>query len=143
MRATISVILDDGTVVEGSVELQPRHDKKHKPPAQLPSPPGDKDGDAHSLDFDLDARPFMKRYGMDLSGPERLVLLVAHFAKGVVNTPVARTEVVRQWGKMKALMGGNYNGAYDTRARDTGWLNSPKAGVFELRGGWDQILKKG
>jgi hypothetical protein len=142
MKATISVVLNDGTVVEGDVELHPRQDKKPKIAGLLPSPAADKRGDSPSLDFDLEARPFMKRYGMDLSGPERLILLVAHFAKGVMNVPVPRTDVVHQWGKMKALMGGNYNGAYDTRARDTGWLHSPKAGVFELRGGWDKIFKK-
>lgn len=144
MRATISVILNDGTIVEGTAELYPRKDvKKHKAIVQQHGGAADNRASSASLDFDLEPRPFMKRYGGGLSGPERLILLVAHFAKGVINSPVARTEVVRQWGKMKALMGGSYNGAYDTRARDTAWLRSPKAGVFELREGWEKVLKAG
>src|ERR1700682_5584546 len=140
MRAAISVVLEDGTIMEGVVELQ-RLKKGPKRPAYMlnAAPEPDSSG---SVDFSSGVRPFMKKYaGGGLSGPERLILLVAHFAKGKLQTPVARGDVVRQWGKMKPIMGGKYNGAYDTRARETGWLDSPKAGVFELRPGWEWILK--
>jgi hypothetical protein len=139
VRATISIAMDDGTFVEGVVELQPQRRGPGRPVHLLNAAPGPDNPAA--VDFSSGVRPFMKKHAGGLSGPERLILLVAHFAKGKVHTPVARGDVVRQWGKMKPIMGGKYNGAYDTRARETGWLDSPKPGLFELRAGWEWILK--
>ena len=139
MRAAISVILDDGTIMEGVVELRSRKTAPVHPAYMLNAAP-EPDGSA-AVDFSSGVRPFMKKHAAGLSGPERLILLVAYFAKGKPKTPVARGDVVRQWGKMKPIMGGKYNGAYDTRARETGWLESPKPGAFELREGWEWILK--
>ncbi len=142
MRAAISLVLDNGTVMEGEFELREQLKRSRSGPStplHEPTPLPDK---SVSADFDLGVRPFMKKHSAGLSGPERLILLVAHLAKGTVQSPVARGDVVRQWGKMKPIMGGKYNGAYDTRARETGWVNSPKPGVFELRPGWENIFKQ-
>ena len=90
----------------------------------------------------LDVRPLLsKKYGSGLAATEKLILIVAHFAKGMVGVPVPRADVIDRWNRMKSIMGGAYNGAYDTRARDTGWLHSPKSGVFELRAGWEKFLR--
>jgi len=141
MKAMISVTQDDGSVLEGVAELHPQREGR-LPRATAPVFKVDLVPDSlPALDFETGPRPFMKKYGADLSRPERLILLVAYFAKGKIRLPIARADVVGQWGKMKPIMGGKYNGAYDTRARDTGWLHSPKPGVFELRPGWEQILK--
>ncbi len=141
MKATIFVTLDNGTVVEGSVELSVRPSSNS--PKLLPAARDavSKTGSSVPLEFDLDVRPFMKKYGSGLAGPEKLILIVAHFAKGMVGVPVPRADVIDRWNRMKSIMGGAYNGAYDTRARDTGWLHSPKSGVFELRAGWEKFLR--
>lgn len=145
MRASILITLEDGTVLEGITDLKPSSTRRQ---LMLPAYRGEqqngKEGGPKILgetDFRLGPRPFMKKNAGGLSGHERLILLVAHFAKGKVHDPVSRRDVVRQWDRMKPIMGGKYNGAYDTRARETGWLDSPKAGVFELCPGWEAILK--
>lgn len=125
--------------MEGAVMLQPQNRGPVHPVYMLNA--AHEPDSSSPVDFSSGVRPFMKKHAAGLSGPERLILLVAHFAKGKLQTPVARVDVVRQWGKMKPIMGGKYNGAYDTRARETGWLDSPKPGVFELRAGWEWILK--
>jgi hypothetical protein len=138
MRAAVSVVLDDGTVMEGVAELAQVSSRSLKAPSERESAPG---GGSSRLDFEFGPRPFMKKHAAGLSGPERLILLVAYFAHGNTQTPVPRVNVVNQWAKMTSIMGGSYNGAYDTRARDTGWLHSPKPGVFELRPGWETVLR--
>jgi hypothetical protein len=141
VRASISVTLDDGTVMQGMVELHPQLKGKRPGPSALTNEVPPKSDGLATADFSLGARPFMKKQAANRSGHERLILLVAHFANGKVRTPVSRHDVIRQWGKMKPIMGGKYNGAYDTRARETGWLDSPKPGVFELCPGWEGLLK--
>jgi hypothetical protein len=139
MRAAVSVVLDDGTVMEGVAELTKVPSRVSKAVAFETKPGGV--GAVPPMDFDGGPRPFIKKYGVGLSGPEKLILLVAYFAKGKTQAPVTRTTVVDQWKRMTSIMGGKYNGAYDTRARDTNYLLSPKPGVFELRLGWEKILK--
>jgi hypothetical protein len=82
----------------------------------------------------------MKRYGTGKSGSRRLVLLVAHLAKGRAGTPVEVSCVQKLWARMSALMGGAYNPAHASRARDAGWIDSPKAGTVTLLDGWREVL---
>lgn len=141
MQVTVSAVLDDGTIMEGVAELRPGRLSAIPKPPTAAHPSVSSLSSPAPIDFDLGVRPFMKEHGAKLSAPEKLILLVAHFAKGDVGTSVARAAVVNQWGKMKPIMGGKYNGAYDTRARDTSYLTSPKAGLFQLRPGWEKIFK--
>jgi hypothetical protein len=92
------------------------------------------------VDFDLPVRAFIKKYAHAMSGPKRLTLMVAWMAKGQPNVQVARAEASKTWNKMKGLMGGAFNSAYETRARDNGWLNSPKTGVYTLLPSWQEVL---
>jgi hypothetical protein len=93
------------------------------------------------IDFDLPVRPFIKRHANGMSGgPRRLTLLVARIAEGNGSAQVQRSQVIRLWNKMTQLMGGGFNSAYETRARDSGWISSPKAGVFTLLPGWKEIF---
>jgi hypothetical protein len=138
MLATVSITLTDGTVMEGAVELRPRGG------ATVSSPRVSKvrlmaaAGESSPVDFNLPMRPFIKRYAKG-PGPKKLTWLIAKIAGGDTTVPVRRADVERNWGKMTSLMGGGYNGAYDTRARDCGWIHSPKSGVFELLPTWREI----
>jgi hypothetical protein len=96
--------------------------------------------DSADMNFDLPLRPFIKKYSHSMSGPKRLTLLVAWLAKGKSDVQVGRVEVSRAWNKMKTLMGGPFNSAYETRARDNGWLDSPKPGVYTLLHSWREVL---
>jgi hypothetical protein len=140
MKVDFVVTMDDGKVLRGSTNLSTTaaattsQDPKGTLALGIGTP---------ELNFSLPTRAFMKRYAADLSGPKKLTLLVARLVEGQTNTLVARTEIEGQWKKMKGLLGGRYNSAYDTRARDSGWISSPKAGVFQLLDGWAGAIELG
>jgi hypothetical protein len=88
------------------------------------------------LDFSLPIRPFMKRYAKGVSGPRKFAILVAHLAKGDLETEVAFKDVEKQWNKMTQLMDGRFNSAHASRAKDNGWVDSPRHGIYKLLSGW-------
>jgi hypothetical protein len=141
MEARISITTAEGKVYEGTVILSSAGPSKKK---DL----GTSSGKARQrvvqkaieLQFTVPVRPFMKKYGTGMSGSKRLVLLAAHMAGGNVGTSVEIGEVQRLWGKMSVLMGGAYNPAHVSRARDNGWIDSPKFGTLALLNDWKQIL---
>jgi len=85
----------------------------------------------------------MKKYGHSLGGPQRFTILLARLAKGDANKEVALAELQKHWNSMKSLMGGPFNGAHPTRAKDNGWVDSPKRGVYVLAASWKEALKNG
>ncbi|MFZ0737907.1 MAG: hypothetical protein WBL70_17805 [Candidatus Acidiferrales bacterium] len=141
MKAKIILRLGDGRTFEGEVALAqlsesvtPMRPSRHERSATaVPM--------SSQLDFDLPMRPFFKKYGGGMAGPKRLALLVAYLRKGEPGGSVPRADVLRSWRRMTSLMGGPYNGAYDTRARDSGWVASPKPGFFSLLAAWEGILE--
>jgi hypothetical protein len=94
------------------------------------------------LDWTLPARAFVKRYvSTRMGGAQRFALLLAWITKGDTKDEMSIKDLRSQWAKMKALMGGEYNGAYATRAKENGWVDSQKHGVYKLRKGWQEALK--
>lgn len=89
------------------------------------------------IDLTLPLRPFMNRYGRGSSGPWKFALLVAHNAKGDFSVEVSSSEIQKQWSKMTGNLGA-FNAAFTTRAKDNGWVDSPKFGVYTLLPGWKQ-----
>ncbi len=140
MKAAIKVYLKDGSVLEGTTELRASGKTAGKV-AVTPLKPDTSVRSGSLVDFSMPVRPFMKRYGHSLSGPKKLTLLIAHLAAGETDVPVLRSLVEKHWSRMNALMGGRYNGAYDTRARDQNWISSPKPGSFCLQSAWEAILR--
>jgi len=140
MEANIKIAFDDGTVLEGIAKLSVIESGRSESREIVRRPKPDL---SHGvLDFSTPIRPFVKRHATTaMSGPRKLTLLIARLADGKTDVSVYRAEVERSWSKMEGLLGGPYNGAYDTRARDQGWIYSPKAGVFALRPGWEAVLK--
>jgi hypothetical protein len=133
MKIDIAVTMDDGTVLRGTTNLSVPAERSTEMPERS-------DGESVVFNFGLPTRAFMKRYAEELSGPKKLTLLIAHLAHGKTNTAVPRAGVEKAWKKMSGLLGGAYNGAYDTRARDNGWISSPKAGTFQLLDGWTEAV---
>jgi len=140
MNGTISITLENGMILKGTVNLV-EGSSLHLP-ASLDSTeaavPILKDN--AELDFSLPVRPFMNEYADGLSGSKKFTLLVAHFAKGEVDALVDRAEVVDAWNKMIGLLGGKFNGAHESRAKDSGWVYVPASGQLALLKKWRQVL---
>lgn len=142
MEARISITTSDGLVYEGTAALSNiDKNKAHKNSSSTGAAAKKASPRLSDLDFALPIRPFMKKYGVGMSGSRRLVLLVAHLVKGDIGPTVDTSAVQKLWGKMSALMGGAYNPAHASRARDNGWIDSPKAGTLTLLGGWKEALR--
>lgn len=135
MRVSVTVLDDHGRSFGGEANLQAiQMDSDVMQTAEGPSPM------VRSLDFDLPMRPFMKRYGSDLSGPKRFALLLAHSVRGAAGASCQLGELEKFWNSMIGIMGGTFNSAYPTRAKDNGWVNSPRTGVYVLLPGWTEIF---
>lgn len=93
-----------------------------------------------SLSFSLNSRAFMKKYGKGMSGSEKFVLLVAHIAKGKPGREISSDQLSSEWNRMKSVLGGAFNQAHATRAKERGWINSPKRGSYVLSNTWKEAL---
>jgi hypothetical protein len=92
------------------------------------------------MDFSLPVRPFIKRYAKGASGPRKFAILVARLASGNTKVEVPFKDIEKQWNRMTQLMGGRFNPAHASRAKDNGWVDSPKHGMYKLLTGWDGAL---
>jgi hypothetical protein len=152
MRATVIVTDDDGNSWEYEFHLSPRKEKtgtiaksRGKEPVFAPPAMGSK-GEAsrpEHLDITLPVRAFMKRYGRGIPGARKFVLLVARMANGNLEARVPRSDIEKQWNKMKELMGGPFNSAHASRARDDGWVDVPEHGLYKLRAAWKGVVANG
>ena len=93
------------------------------------------------VNFSLNARAFVKNYAKQLSGPKKFVLILAYLAKGQINKQISLADVEKLWKKMAGLIGMGFNTAYAVRAKDNGWVNSIKPGVYILTDSWKEIFK--
>jgi hypothetical protein len=151
MKAAIVFTDDDGRtweyelrlVAQGRGSKRPAKASPRRTPARVSSRPEPQPASKPNPVFSLPVRPFMKRYGAGTSGPRRFAILVARIAKGNLTTQVKSADVEKKWNKMKPIMGGTYNGAYPTRAKDSGWVDSPKAGSYVLLSEWKEALPNG
>src|SRR5947207_3415474 len=95
---------------------------RRNPPAKDGGASGDQ-----SLDFELPTRAFVKKYAARrMSGAKRFVLLLASLTKGKAAVDVPFQDIKRSWDKMTEPMGGKFNPAHTTRAKDNGWIDTPK-----------------
>ncbi|MGZ4867857.1 MAG: hypothetical protein ACXV7C_11575 [Candidatus Angelobacter sp.] len=122
------------------IKGQPRHKSVrilvHSPRQKSAATPRD-------LDFEANERAFVKAHARGLSGPKKFALLVAYLAKGKVGTEVELKEVQKYWNRMTApnLLDGKFNRFYTNSAKESGWVNTKKQGIYLLRPSWTQVLK--
>jgi hypothetical protein len=141
MRVHIRVTVDDGNSYEGEVELVPLSSAGTTAPGRKTkvnvavTPPS-----AGRLDFDLPVRAFVNRYAKNLSGPRKYAVLVARLCGGTVGQTVSPREVERQWRSMTEPMGGDYNAAYASRAKNEGWVDAPDRNSIVLLKHWTNAL---
>jgi len=139
MRVHIVVTADGGKSYEGDVELvttsspvAPALGRKVKTAATTSS--------ASEPDFELPVRAFVKRYAKNLSGPRKYAVLVARLSGGTLGQAVSPREVERQWRSMTEPMGGDYNAAYASRAKNEGWVDAPDRNSIVLLKDWTNAL---
>jgi hypothetical protein len=112
------------------------NERKKRAPIKLDSTPSS----AKSLSFSLNARAFMKRYGKGLSGSQKFTLLAAYLAKGKPGAQISSDQIVAEWDRMTSILGGTFNHAHATRAKESGWIDSPKRGIYLLSSTWKEAL---
>ena len=84
----------------------------------------------------------MKVHARGLSGQRKFVLLIAYLAKGVVGKEVQLQEVRKYWNRMKSLLDNPFNTFYSNTAKDNGWVDTKKKGVYILTKAWQEVLQK-
>lgn len=94
------------------------------------------------LDFGKPIRPFMKSYSKNLSGSKKFVLLVAWLARGDLKKQIALSEVKKRWSQMTAILEMEFNLFFTGDAKDRDWVETKSKGLYSLRPGWRDILKK-
>jgi hypothetical protein len=94
-----------------------------------------------SPSFSLNIRAFMKRYASGKSGPQKFALLLARLTNGKTGVDIPGKDIEAAWKRMKGVMGA-YNPAYSTRAKEQGWLNPSKYGVYSLSPSWTEVLEE-
>ena len=136
MKAILKVTDDGGNVYQGEVVLVPvagaRHSKtviSQKSLSEAPISP--------TLDFTLSSRPFIKKnVTLQTSGPQKFVILLAWLVKGKIGVQIKAEIFQKEWNKVRGPIGLDYQSMYATRAKDHGWIDSPKLGVFVLARDW-------
>jgi hypothetical protein len=83
----------------------------------------------------------MKKYGRSGTGAQKFTLLLARLAKGDPSKEVAFDIVRGQWDKMKSVIG-KFNPSYSIRAKDEGWVDTKKPGVYVLMSSWKDAIPR-
>lgn len=95
---------------------------------------------APHMNFDLNERAFVKKYAKPLSGPKKFVLIIAYLSKGQISKDVSLENIKKMWGGMSGLIGTEFNTFYAVAAKDNGWVNPVKRGVYILTASWKEIF---
>jgi hypothetical protein len=93
-----------------------------------------------AIDLSQPFRPFAKNHVRGRTGPQKFTLVLAYLAKGNVKAEIKLDAVMKSWSKVKGFLG-EFNFAHPTRAKDNGWVDSAKQGVYTLRPDWTEILR--
>ena len=146
MKAVIVITDDQGKTWE--FELKPvqansggtRANKKRttRTPQEKPEPPIEKRSRA-APDFGLSIAALMNRYAKGGSGAQKFAILLARITKGDTKVQIESKEIERQWNRMTRHLG-DFNGAHGTRAKDAGWVDTPKRGSYVLLSDWKNAL---
>jgi hypothetical protein len=137
LKVSIIVSGDDGNNYHGEVELVASSKSARR--VAKPAPPP-KAASKATINLSMPIRAFVKQHARDLSGAHKFALLVAYLSEGDTHEEVQMVDVEKQWNRMKPLLGGRFNLAYTTRAKDNGWVDSPKRGAYVILPGWKAIF---
>jgi hypothetical protein len=137
LRATIKVTDAAGNVFEGEATLtlvgSAKRAKRSHRTREAPQSSG-------KLDFTKNERAFLKTHAQNLSGPKKFVLILAYLTKGNIGTEVPLNIIEARWNKATTHLGGVFNRFYSNSAKDNGWVDSPKKGIYALSSTWKDAL---
>lgn len=143
MKAHVTVTDDAGNTFEGEIDLAVvgkasiGKTKTRGVPKAVSLTPAKKE----PVNLSSPIRPFVKKHAGKMTGPQKFTLILAHMVGGDTGKEVLRADVEKQWNKMTALVGGEFNSAYANRAKDQGWVDSRKKGVYKLLPDWRDIFR--
>lgn len=138
MKVQVVVTDDRGNVFSGEAALRPATG-----PSSGKGSPGRKaprQQTRDDMDFSLPVRPFMRLHAKSLGGPGKFTVLLAWLTKGKAGEQKSLKDIKKAWNHMTEPMGGPFNPAHTTRAKDNGWVDAPKPGFYVLRAGWARAL---
>lgn len=135
MKVQIVLTDENGSTFEGFADLVPQHSSRPSPRRRA----GTRGSSPGRANFSTPMRAFIKAHARTLSGPKKFALLVAYLSKNNPENTVLFTEIESNWNKMTGHLG-KFNPAHSTRAKDNGWVDSPKQGVYVIVPGWEVIL---
>ena len=137
MKVQIVLTDESGATFEGFADLAPQ--LSSQPTRSNTRGTGSRKSSSVKANFSTPMRAFVKAHARTLSGPKKFALLVAYLSKNNPEKTVPFTDIESNWNKMTGLLG-KYNPAHSTRAKDNGWVDSPKQGVYVIVPGWEVIL---
>ena len=143
MKIRLELTDEAGRFYEGEVELteRPAPNRSSRATRSVAVAASKEPSGGPELNFDEPIRPFLKAFAKGRSGPAKFTLLVAYLAKGKIGVAIQKSEIERAWGKVTGHLG-TFNPAYTTRAKDGGWVDSPKNGQYVLMPSWRDALGK-
>ncbi len=94
-----------------------------------------------ALNYDAHKRAFVRAHCRGLSGGQKFVLLLSYIAKGRSGSDVPLKDVERMWNRMTSLLKGKFNRKYTNDAKERGWVNTKKTGVYVLSNSWKDIFR--
>jgi hypothetical protein len=142
MKVLISLTDESGKVFEGEAELLPIRGVRAAGARPKKEAKRQRVARASKLDFTKPERAFFKSYAKGLTGREKFVLLVAYLAKGQVGEEVPLGDVEKHWNRMTSHLDGEFNRKYSSTAKDGGWVDTRKKGIYVLTGSWEEVLKE-
>jgi hypothetical protein len=140
MKVRVVVTDDGGKTFEGEAILVAVTSRRR--PRHAPDPKPQKATARTKPDLSLPVRAFMKQHCKGLGGAQKFTTLLAKLTGGKIGAAVGLKEIEKSWNRMTALMGGRFNPAYTTRAKDNGWVDTPKTGHYALRADWEKALDR-
>ena len=135
MKVQIVLTDESGATFEGFADLAPQLSSRPTRSSRA----GSRKGSPVKANFSTPMRAFVKAHARTLSGPKKFALLIAYLSNNNPEKTVPFSDIESSWNKMTGLLG-KYNPAHSTRAKDNGWVDSPKQGVYVIVPGWEVIL---
>ncbi len=139
MKIRVVVTDGSGTTYEGEATLvaaggarPPRPTPERNPRASTPA--------RTSPDLSLPVRAFVKRHAKGRGGPQKFTVLLARLSGGKTGVAISLKEVEKAWNRMRGLMDGKFYTMYGVRAKENGWVDTPKTGSYALRSSWAEAL---
>lgn len=93
------------------------------------------------MDFDQPLTAFVRKYFVvsRLSGHEKITIVCALLATGIVGRPISTALLTKSWSR--TALKASYSGTFLARAQEHGWLRSESKGQYALtEGGIDHLL---